>query len=169
MENQHTHIFLIGFMGTGKSTVAALLGRRLKRPVVEMDQSIVEQEGMEINEIFSRYGEEHFRDLETETLRRLNGKAPSIISCGGGIVLRKENIELMKVCGKIILLTATPETILNRVKHDTSRPNLKGRMSVEGIRELMERREAFYRAAAQQVVVTDARTPDEVAKEIEEG
>lgn len=160
------HIFLIGFMGTGKSTIARLLSRRLKAEQIEMDQRIVEQEGMEINEIFARHGQEYFRDRETQTLRELSKIKPAVISCGGGIVLREENIRLMQATGKTILLTASPETILARVKKDDSRPNLKGRKTVEGIQELMDQRRDYYCRAAQITISTDKKTPDEVAEQV---
>lgn len=160
------HIFLIGFMGTGKSTIARLLSRRLKAEQMEMDQRIVEQEGMEINEIFARHGQEYFRDRETQTLRELSKIKPAVISCGGGIVLREENIRLMQATGKTILLTASPETILARVKKDDSRPNLKGRKTVEGIQELMDQRRDYYCRAAQITIPTDKKTPDEVAEQV---
>lgn len=160
------HIFLIGFMGTGKSTIARLLSRRLKAEQIEMDQRIVEQEGMEINEIFARHGQEYFRDRETQTLRELSKIKPAVISCGGGIVLREENIRLMQATGKTILLTASPETILARVKKDDSRPNLKGRKTVEGIQELMDQRRDYYCRAAQITIPTDKKTPDEVAEQV---
>lgn len=158
------HIFLIGFMGTGKSTIARLLGRRLGVEPIEMDQRIVKREGMEINEIFARHGEDYFRNLETQTLRELDSVKPTIISCGGGIVLREENIRLMQEMGRTVLLTASPETILSRVKRDNSRPNLKGRKTVAGIQELMDLRKDYYQAAAQVSIVTDGKTPDEVAE-----
>ena len=119
---------------------------------------------MEINEIFSRYGEEYFRDLETEMLRELSLVKPAIISCGGGIVLRKENVSLMQKLGRTILLTASPETVLSRVERDDSRPNLRGRKNVEGIRELMDQRREYYEAAAQMVIATDKKSPEEVAE-----
>lgn len=133
---------------------------------MEMDQRIVEQEGMEINEIFARHGQEYFRDRETQTLRELSKIKPAVISCGGGIVLREENIRLMQATGKTILLTASPETILARVKKDDSRPNLKGRKTVEGIQELMDQRRDYYCRAAQITISTDKKTPDEVAEQV---
>lgn len=158
------HLFFIGFMGTGKSTIARMVSRCLGVEQMEMDQRIVEKEGMEINEIFSRYGEEYFRDLETEMLRELSLVKPAIISCGGGIVLRKENVSLMQKLGRTILLTASPETVLSRVERDDSRPNLRGRKNVEGIRELMDQRREYYEAAAQMVIATDKKSPEEVAE-----
>lgn len=160
------HIFLVGFMGTGKSTIARVLSRRLGVERIEMDQRIVAQEGMEINEIFERYGQEYFRDRETQTLRELGSLEPRVVSCGGGIVLRKENIRLMQEMGKTVLLTALPETVLARVKKDNARPNLKGRKTVEGIRELMDQREDYYRRAAQITISTDKKTPDEIAEQV---
>ena len=160
------YLFLVGFMGTGKSTISFELSRLLQVSRIEMDQMIVDKEGMEITEIFSLHGEEYFRDLETGVLRELKEDETAVISCGGGIVLRRENIELMRKKGKIILLTATPKTILSRIGKDNSRPNLKGRMSEEGIFELMQKREEFYQAAAQITIKTDKKTPKEICEEI---
>lgn len=160
------HLFLIGFMGTGKSTIASELSRLLQVSRIEMDQMIVDKEDMEITEIFALHGEEYFRDLETGVLKELEEKEPAVISCGGGIVLRRENIELMRQKGRIILLTAEPKTILSRIGRDNSRPNLNGRMSEEGILELMNKRKEFYQAAAQIVIETDKKTPNELCDEI---
>ena len=160
------HVFLIGFMGTGKSTVSAELSARCGCSGLEMDQRIEKETGMEIRDIFSHYGEEYFRDLETDLLRQIRLEAPSVVSCGGGAVLRKENVEIMKSCGRIVLLTAEPETVLERVKGDDTRPNLKGRMNVSGIGELMEKRKASYNQAADISVATDGKTPGKIAEEI---
>ena len=103
------NLMLIGFMGTGKSTIAAKLKEALKVEQIEMDALIAEEAGMSIPDIFEKFGESHFRDLETEMLRKFKEKKPVVVSCGGGAVLRDENIEIMKGQGKIILLTATPE------------------------------------------------------------
>ena len=89
-----------------------------------------------------------------------------ILSCGGGAVLRPENVEALKENGVIVLLTATPETVYGRVKNGQDRPVLKGRMSVEGISGLMEKRRPAYEAAASFSVATDGRTPQEIAEEI---
>lgn len=159
-------IFIIGFMGTGKTTVSAYLSGKLGCLSVEMDQRIREETSMEIKDIFEIYGEEHFRDLETNLIRAIGTEPPCVVSCGGGAVLRPENVRMMKNSGIVVLLTARPETILNRVKGDDSRPNLKGRMSTEGIAGLMEKRRLAYETAADMTVKTDNRTPDEIAEEI---
>lgn len=166
MHPKTARMFLIGFMGTGKTTVSSILADRLSCPAVEMDRRIEEETSMKIRDIFEASGEDYFRDLETELIRTLTGERPAVISCGGGAVLRPENVEMMKRSGTIVLLTASPETVLKRVSGDDSRPNLKGRMSIEGIRELMERRRSAYEAAAELVIGTDGKEPGEIADEI---
>lgn len=160
------HIFLIGFMGCGKSTNAACLSAMTGAIQMEMDQEIVKNQGMEISEIFAVHGEAYFRDLETDLLKSLKDKEPMVVSCGGGAVLRDENVALMKETGTIVLLTAEPETIYERVKDSTERPVLNGNMNLGYIEELMEKRRPRYEAAADAVVSTDGRTAEEICEEI---
>lgn len=160
------NIYLIGFMGAGKTTVAKELVKRLDARLVEMDQQIEKEQGIAITEIFEKYGESHFRDLETEFLRRLATEEQLVVSCGGGSVLRDENAALMKEQGCIILLSATPETIYGRVKNSTNRPILNGNMNVEYIRDLMEKRRERYEAVADVCIKTDGKTIREVCEEI---
>lgn len=126
----------------------------------------MEREGMAISDIFAEKGETYFRDAETALLKDLTGKKGIIISCGGGAVMRDENAALMKQCGKIVLLTATPETIYERVKDSTDRPILNGNMNVDYIRELMEKRKDRYLAVADVVVATDQKSAEEITREI---
>ena len=114
-------------MGTGKSTVARYLGKTQHMEIIEMDEEIAHREGKSIPDIFAEKGEAYFRDLESHLLKELQRETNQILSCGGGIVLRPENITQMKKNGKVILLTASPETVLERVKHENSRPVLKNR------------------------------------------
>lgn len=160
------NIFLIGFMGSGKSTVASCFGKKYEMDIVEMDEAIAEKEGRSIPQIFAEEGEEYFRNLETEVLKELKKCTNHIISCGGGVVLRRENISVMKESGTIVLLTASPEEILNRVKNDEGRPLLKGRKNVKAIEELLEERRAKYEMAADFVVKTDGKLADEICEEI---
>jgi len=160
------NVFLIGFMGCGKSTIAGLLSKRLGVAQVEMDEMIVQEQGMPITEIFEKYGEEHFRDIETDLVRRLQAQDGVVVSCGGGAVLREENRRMMKESGVIVWLTAEPATILERVKHSTNRPVLNGHMNVEYITELMERRRECYEAAADYCVATDGKSREEICEEI---
>lgn len=160
------HIFLIGFMGCGKSTNAACLSEMTGAKQMEMDQEIVKNQGMEIAEIFERHGEQYFRDLETELLRGLKDREPMVVSCGGGAVLREENVMQMKQMGTIVLLTADPETVYDRVRYSTERPVLNGHMNLEYIRGLMEKRRSCYEKAADVTVSTDGRTAEEICREI---
>lgn len=162
-----THnIFLIGFMGVGKSTVSDYLSKILASPQVEMDQVIVNKEHMSINKIFEEYGEEYFRNCETNLLIELQKKNNQIVSCGGGVAMREINVREMKKNGRVVLLTASPETILERVKDSDERPLLRGRKNTEYISELMEIRRPKYRAAADVIVDTDHKNVEEIAEEI---
>ncbi len=159
-------IYLIGFMGTGKSSVSRALGKRTGNLVLDLDAEIVKKAGKSIPEIFADEGEESFRELETEVLRTYAYSSPAIIACGGGTILKDENIEIMKETGVIILLTATPATVLKRVAHDKNRPLLQGKKSIEGITELMDARLPRYEKAADISIATDDLTTKQIASEI---
>ncbi|MFR4352703.1 MAG: shikimate kinase [Roseburia sp.] len=160
------NIYLIGFMGVGKSTIAKELAYITGAQRVEMDEVIERQQEMTIAEIFEIYGEERFRDLETELLRSFKGQENLIISCGGGSVLRDENAALMKQSGFIVFLTAEPETVYERVKNSAKRPILNGNMSVTFIRELMEKRRARYETLADIHVQTDGKDTLSICREV---
>ena len=159
-------IFLIGFMGAGKSTIARALQRELGFPLIEMDERIVKEQGMSINDIFAQYGEDHFRDIESQLIVDIGKAEPSIVSCGGGVVVRPQNTQNMKEIGRIVFLKATPETIYERVKNSTDRPILNGHMNVEYIAELMEKRRALYEAAADITIQTDGKMREQICEEI---
>ena len=156
------NIFLIGFMGCGKSTMARLLSEKQGLELIEMDETIEAEAGMSINEIFETYGEAHFRDLETQLIVRIAEKGGAVVSCGGGAILRPENVEMMKKNGKVIYLSATPETIYERVHSSTNRPLLNGNMNVEYIASLMEKRMPRYLAAADITIVVDDKEKNEI-------
>ena len=160
------HIYLIGFMGTGKSTVSRALHRSLAWNEIDVDTVIETEQQTKITDIFAEHGEAYFRDIETACLKSLSERESAIISCGGGAVLCSENVEIMQASGTIVLLTATPETVYQRVKHSTNRPVLNGNMNVEFITELMEKRREAYEKASQVQVSTDGKSPEEIAKEI---
>ena len=160
------NIFLIGFMGAGKSSIAKELSKKLQMSIVEMDQRIVEEQGMSINEIFEKYGEDHFRDIESQLILDLGNTEPVIVSCGGGVVIRPENSQYMKKSGKVVFLTAKPETIFERVRYSKERPILNGNMNVEFIADLMAKRLPLYEAAADVMIHTDGKTVAQIAEEI---
>lgn len=159
-------LVLIGFMGTGKSTIALCLSKELGMPVVEMDKQIVQKEQMEIAEIFATRGETYFRDLETALLQELQKEEHVIISCGGGTPLRECNVVEMKKSGPVFLLEAHPKTIWERVKGNKERPLLNENMNIEYIENLMAERKEKYLAAADYVIKTDEKTEDEICQEI---
>lgn len=160
------HIVLIGFMGVGKSTISHELQIRSNRPEVDTDAWIEEKEGRSIPDIFAAEGEEYFRQQETAMIDELGCMKASIVSCGGGMALREINVRKLQALGEVVLLTAKPETIFERVRNSTNRPILNGNMNIEFISGLMEKRRPFYEKAATVTVCTDGRRVDEIAKEI---
>ena len=160
------NVFLIGFMGSGKSTIASYLAQNYGMEIIDMDQLIVEREGMAIPDIFAQKGEPYFRDAETSLLIEIQREQNKVVSCGGGVVLREKNIQAMKKSGQVVLLNAKPETILERVKDDDNRPLLWGNKNVQFIRDMMEKRQPKYEAAADLVIHTDGKSADEICKEI---
>ena len=160
------NIVLIGFMGAGKSSVSEYLSAVFAMKGVEMDQVIANREQMSIPDIFDAYGEEYFRDRETELLVEMQSHRNTVISCGGGAALRERNVEEMKKNGRVVLLTASPETVYERVKDNDDRPVLNGRKNVKGISELMEQRREKYEAAADIVINTDNKTVLQVCEEL---
>lgn len=159
-ENKHCplqgNIAIIGFMGTGKTTVSSALSKITGLKEIDVDAYIVEKAKMSISEIFEKYGEEYFRNLETESLREIANNKNQIISCGGGAVLKDENVDILKNSGTIVLLTATPETIFDRVKDHTHRPILNNDMSLSHVKSLMEKREPRYQSVADIKVNVDS-------------
>ncbi len=166
MKKLTQHIFLIGFMGVGKTSTSHALGKKLGVGEIDTDAVIVEREGREIAAIFQQEGEEYFRRKETALLDEIGKRSPCVVSCGGGMAMRPENVEKMKSQGRIVFLTAEPETIYEHVKDSSSRPLLNGNMNVEYIRELMASRTPAYQAAADVTVKTDQMIPWQVAEKI---
>jgi 3-dehydroquinate dehydratase type I len=160
------HIILIGFMGTGKTTLSKLISEKYGIPEIDTDSMIVSKTGKQISEIFDEEGEETFRRVETDILDELGTFERSVVSCGGGTVLRDINIRKLKNFGTIVLLTAKPETIHKRIHKDNSRPLLDGNMNVGYIGELLDKRKPSYERAADIIIPTDDRDIEEIAKEI---
>lgn len=160
------NIYLIGFMGAGKSSVSRAMAEISGLEEIDMDAAIVFREGMTIPEIFEKKGEEYFRRAETEVLKELARKQGVIVSCGGGTILKEENRNIMKESGEVLFLSASPETIYERVKNGRNRPLLNGHMNVEYIRGLMEERMPCYQQAKTKEIVTDGKLPQKIAEEI---
>lgn len=159
------NIVLCGMMGSGKTTVAGVLSKAYNFKAVDTDALIVERYG-NIDAIFEKHGEEYFRRIEssvTAELARTNINA--VISLGGGCVLKQINVENLKATGKIVYLETSAETVIKRLKGDKTRPLLKGCLE-ERVNKILSERAAIYESVADLKVVTDGKTPDEIAKEI---
>jgi shikimate kinase len=155
-------IVLIGFMGAGKSSVGCCLQNRTGLVRFELDEIISTRFQLSIPQIFSSYGEGRFRDAETEVLRALPSNQPSIIATGGGIVLRKENVDLLKRLGTVVWLDGREEILFQRASKQGQRPLLQGPDPVATFSELLRGRRSFYQNAAEIQVDTSDLTLEEV-------
>lgn len=162
------NIVLIGYRGTGKSSVGRLLAERSGRTLVSTDAEVVRRAGQSIPEIVARHGWDHFRDLESEVCRDLSGRDQLIVDTGGGAILRPENAARLKSNGILFWLTAEVPTISRRIGGDTQRPSLTGAKSfVDEIEDVLRERAPAYRAAADHVIATDRKTVAEIADAIQ--
>jgi len=158
-------IILIGFMGTGKSSVAAALSQLLQLQSLDVDKEIVSVESRSIPDIFSQDGEEAFRSIETKVLRQLlQSPQPAIIATGGGAVLKQENRELMLKHGLVVHLSASADVIIARVSQDQGRPLLQGDVS-ERVHALLNTRAHAYDFAPV-TIDTSHRSIPEIAADI---
>lgn len=156
-------VFLIGFMGCGKTTVGRMLGERLCLPVIDTDEEIVRRANETIPAIFERYGEAYFRHLETECLQSIPTEN-TIITTGGGIVTRKQNINWMKEKGIVIYLKCDLDCLFSRIQQDANRPLANMKPKGE-IRTLFEKRKSQYEEAHICIDTTNL-SPDQVVGEI---
>lgn len=162
---QMKNIVLTGFMGAGKTEVGRELSRILGWRIIDVDDEIVKSRNMTINEIFAKFGEPAFRDVETEMIQKAAQKRNVIISTGGGAVLRQENMDILRARGMIICLWASPETILKRTSHNRERPLLQAEDPLQRIKELLEFRKPFYEKA-DIMIDTEGKSPFLIAEEI---
>ena len=161
------NIVLIGYRGTGKSTVAKILGDRLGKTVISTDAEIVKEAGQSIPQIVEQFGWDHFRDLETQMCRNLEDQTDLVIDTGGGLILREENVKRLKANGTFFWLTAEVPTIVKRISGDTQRPSLSGTQSfVEEIEDILKERTPKYQAAADITLSTDHETPESIVAKI---
>jgi len=159
-------IVLIGFMGAGKSSSGKALGRKTGLPLFDTDEIVSKRLGLSVTEIFVQLGEEEFRDAETEALRQLSGAAAAIIVTGGGIVLRPENVRMLRQLGRVVSLEADAETLFRRISRRATRPLLQTENPRATMVELLRVRDPLYRAAADVRLDTSHLTHDEVADAI---
>jgi len=161
------NLVLIGYRGTGKSTVARLLSQQLSRDVVSLDQEIVRDAGRSIPEIVAEHGWPHFRDIEAAVTRRVAARDGLIIDAGGGVILRRENVDALRHHGMLVWLRASVPVIVARIQAGTERPALTaGKSFTEEVEAVLRERTPLYEAAAHHQVETDGRSPEDVAAEV---
>jgi len=166
------NIILIGFMGVGKTEVGRKLAERIGYHFLDTDALIEETEGKKISEIFTENGEKYFRDLETEIIKTLEDYDEFVVSTGGGIVLREENVKALKEVGPLILLSSTPEVIYTRLKDEEDRPLIKAQAEDKGagkkekIEKILNERNPIYKNVADYEIETSKMTIMQVVEEI---
>lgn len=161
-------IILVGYMGSGKSTVGKQLAKKLQYSFVDTDSKIEEKEKITIKEMFATKGEDYFRDCETELLQSflLDQAENVILSTGGGMPMRAQNAILMQTLGTVFYLKASPDTIYARVKHDTTRPLLQCADPLAKIQEMIQQRGPKYENVADFCVEVDGKDVSQIVNEI---
>jgi len=158
-----SHVFLVGFMGSGKSTVGGILAGRLGLPFIDLDRAIERRAGMSVADIFASRGEPGFRDLEYQELGRFEGAEPAVVACGGGVVVEDRCRALLKRLGRVVYLRVTADEALARIGSTEGRPLLAGADPVALGRTLLASRERLYEAVADATVDTSGLAPEQVA------
>ncbi|MBP7088711.1 MAG: shikimate kinase [Candidatus Omnitrophica bacterium] len=138
------NIYLVGFMGVGKSLVGKALANYLKQEFLDMDEIIEKREGLKIVDIFSQKGESYFRKAEKELLKEISLKQNLVVSCGGGLICSVENLKILKNTGLVFNLKASAKVIYQRIKNERHRPLLKVEDPLKQIESLLKKREPFY-------------------------
>ena len=164
---KNANISLVGFMGAGKTVVSQKLASMFQRERVSTDDLIVKKEKREISDIFRDEGEAYFREKEKEVIESLKEQSGLVIDCGGGVVLRDENIANLKQNGALIYLSASPDVIFERVKDETHRPLLNVSDPKAKIEKLLNDRMPFYQKA-DHTLDTNNKTVDDICQEIVE-
>lgn len=157
------HIILIGFMGSGKSTVGRLLARDLAWELVDSDGAIEAAEGMSVREMFETRGEAYFRQRERGFIEALASSAATVVATGGGMPIPGDNLERLKACGRVVYLRAPFAVLLQRISHCAHRPLAAG--GEETLKKLLDSRAEKYENA-HLVVDTEGKTPQQIAGEI---
>ncbi len=165
------HLYLIGYRGSGKSTVGRELAQRLLRPHVDTDDLIESESGMSIKNIFATKGEPWFRDLEAKIVTQVSARIPpTVVSLGGGAVLRAPSQSILRATGTCVWLTASAEYLFKRVQSDQAtqlrRPNLSQGGGFAEVADILSKRLPIYESLSDITVVVEGKTPDEICDEI---
>ena len=161
------NVILIGYRGTGKSTVGEIVSELLDFPLVETDAAIIEKAGQSISEIVSKHSWDYFRELESEVIREVSTRDRTVIDCGGGVILNPGNVAALKTNGIVFLLKADFKDIITRIASSSDRPSLTGDKSfTEEVEEVLRERAPLYQASADYVINTSRETPASAAEKI---
>ena len=165
------HLYLIGYRGSGKSTVGRALAKRLSRPHLDSDDLVESESGLTIKDIFATKGEAWFRDLEAKIISSITStEFPTIVSLGGGAVLRESTQSILKATGKCIWLSASAEYLFQRIQSDSAtqsrRPNLSQSGGFAEIVDILSKRTPVYEKLSDLTVAVEDKTPDEICDEI---
>lgn len=163
---KRANVILVGFMGSGKSSVGRVLARRLQFQFVDTDLIISQNAGCEISAIFASQGEEAFRDLETEALRSMGAMEHCVIATGGGIVVKERNHALLRSLGVVVCLKADPEVIFERVSRNTKRPLLQTPDPRATVMALLAARQPLYEHVAEVTIDGSSLQHEEVADQV---
>ena len=160
------NIFIVGAMGSGKSTIGKLLAKKLKKKFLDTDHEVEVYTNYDISTIFKKFGEELFRDKETEILNKLKDKENLVISTGGGIILKNENINLMKEIGTIVFLDINLETQIKRVKYRKHRPLLQNSNLQIELKKLKINRDPIYNKISDYIIEVSSKDKNTIVDEI---
>lgn len=160
------NIIMVGFMGSGKTTVGKILAKKLGYEFFDTDRKIEEAQDMKITEIFEKKGEPYFRSLEKDIAKTISESENTVIGTGGGMVKNDEIMSLLKKNGIVVYLKATPEKLAYNLRNDNSRPLLMGGDKLEKIRTILEERQPLYEAVCDITVSINRKTPKKVAEDI---
>jgi len=162
----YENISLIGFMGSGKSTIGKIIADKIGFIFIDLDRIIELDKGMEIKDIFKSYGEKYFRDLESEVIKKVYKNKNCVFACGGGAVERKKNVDIIRKNSRVIYINVSPEVSLKRLKDVKDRPLIEVEDREEIIKKMIKRRDMLYRKCAHFIVDNNGEDPNKTSKEI---
>jgi len=159
------NIYLIGMMGSGKSTVGKILAKKMDLPFMDLDHYIEVKSNKSISEIFKNDGEPHFRELESDALFHIEN-SKILVACGGGIVLNKTNRDKLRSTGKVVLLKASIPEIAKRLKDAIDRPLLQENERLKELTKIWSERKDYYKETAHIILNTDGQSPNDISEDI---
>lgn len=166
MQKEFKNVILTGMMGSGKTTVGKELATVLNYDFIDLDE-VIENKYGKITDIFSQKGEKYFREIETQELKKFENQSNFVLSTGGGVILKDENIKILKDLGQVFYLSAKSETIYNRIKNQKHRPLLNTQNPKNTIEEILSKRLEKYEKSGEKII-TDSKNAKEIAGEIYE-